>query len=364
MAEDVQELLVQVSPEGVDETTRALEDQEESFTDMADTAEEESGRLADFSDRWQGAMGAVVAGLAVASAGLLSQVPVVGELMSGLFAIIEAIAFQMDQVLRPVLQPVTDAFFGLSNAIFEAEGILGIIIGVLGVLVVVLGAVAAVTFVASGAVAQLTVAYGAASTAANVLTGALGTLATALGISTVAAGLLVGGLLVLAGLSLAALITDFMGIRTALVDLASLVLDINLMIANAFTDLVSSAFGWGVDLMAEFAAGILANATAPIDAVAGVFDQVMGLIGFDLRANDLMAQRWGEDMVMHFGEGMKRGRRDALPDDLLGSDGGGGGGAPAAPGGRQMQLFIDGRQAEKGTRKHRDRQIKRRGRYG
>jgi len=116
--------------------------------DTADSAGDSAAELEGFSERFAGAMSAAVTALAVGAAGLLSQVPVLGELFGGLGAIVDALAFQMDQVLRPVLSPLTDGMFNLSSAIFEADGVAGDIIGTLTAFVsaalVVAGAVGTV----------------------------------------------------------------------------------------------------------------------------------------------------------------------------------------------------------------------------
>jgi len=130
MASTISELLVKISPEGVDETTEALGEQSDQFEETADTAEEQSGKLEEFSNRWEGAMGAFVTGLAVAAGGLLSTVPVLGEVFAGMRSIITAVAFSMDSVLRPVLSPLSDAMFQLSNAIFALEGPANTLLGV------------------------------------------------------------------------------------------------------------------------------------------------------------------------------------------------------------------------------------------
>ena len=99
--------------------------------DTADSAGDSAEELEGFSQRFSGALSAAVAGLGVAAGGLLSQVPVIGELMEGLFAIVEAVAFQMDSVLRPALSGVTDFLFDIADAIFDADGGFGDIIGTL-----------------------------------------------------------------------------------------------------------------------------------------------------------------------------------------------------------------------------------------
>ena len=100
--------------------------------DTADSAGDSAEELEGFSQRFQGAMSAAVAALAVAAGGLLSQVPVIGELMEGLFAIVEAVAFQMDSVLRPALSGITDSLFDVANAIFDSDDEMGNLIGTFG----------------------------------------------------------------------------------------------------------------------------------------------------------------------------------------------------------------------------------------
>lgn len=136
-ASEIMELVVEVSPEGTEETAAALETVEETFEETADGAEEKAGVLDRFARRWKGAMTVIVGALATASAALLSQVPIVSDLMDGLMAIVEAVALQMDQFLRPALQGVTDDLFGWAEAIGDAEGPLGEFIGLIGTLIAV-----------------------------------------------------------------------------------------------------------------------------------------------------------------------------------------------------------------------------------
>ena len=127
-----EELVVSITSEGTQETQDDLEGVESTMEDTADSAGDSADELEGFSKRFSGALSAAVAGLAVGAAGLLSQVPVIGEAMSGLFAILEALAFQMDSVLRPVLTPIGDFFFDMANAIFEADGAMGTLTGTFG----------------------------------------------------------------------------------------------------------------------------------------------------------------------------------------------------------------------------------------
>jgi len=76
--------LIAIKSEGVGETQDKLEGVEQSMDETAESAGDSAEQLEGFSQRFAGAMGAAVAALAVGAAGLLSQVPVLGEAFSGL----------------------------------------------------------------------------------------------------------------------------------------------------------------------------------------------------------------------------------------------------------------------------------------
>jgi len=134
MAEDVADITVAVEAAGANMAEGQLEGLEEQLEETANAAEDQAGSMQDISERFKGTMSALVTGLAVASAGLLSQVPVLGEAFSGLASVAQAVAFQMDKVLRPILQPVADGFFKISQMIFGAKGAAGALIGSFGTL--------------------------------------------------------------------------------------------------------------------------------------------------------------------------------------------------------------------------------------
>jgi hypothetical protein len=89
--------------------------------DTADTAERQADQLGGFANKIKGAMAAIVAGLAIGAAGVLSQVPVIGEAFAGLKAVFQAFAFQIDKRLRPGLTKINKEFFELANAIFAGD---------------------------------------------------------------------------------------------------------------------------------------------------------------------------------------------------------------------------------------------------
>lgn len=122
MADEIHELMVKIQPSGVDETTEGLEDVSDQFEETADSADEQSSRLTDFAAKFKGAMQVAVAGLGVATAGLLSRVPVIGEAMSGVEAILRSLQLKIDEAIRPAVSGVTDDLFDLAEQINEAEG--------------------------------------------------------------------------------------------------------------------------------------------------------------------------------------------------------------------------------------------------
>jgi len=128
---EIHELAVRISPEGAEETQQSLEGVSGQFEDTAQTAEEQGGKLADFAEEWRGAFGVIAAGLAVGVAALAANVPILGELFSGLTAVVDSLALAMDSVLRPVLTPLSNAMFKLSSAIDQAPEPIRKLIGLL-----------------------------------------------------------------------------------------------------------------------------------------------------------------------------------------------------------------------------------------
>ena len=116
-----EELVIKALPEGFGETNDKLETTDEKFEEVSSSMEESTGLLSSLANKFGGALSAIVAGVAIATAGLLSQVPILGEVVSGLTSVINAVAFQLDKRLRPVLGPVRDGLFELAQAIFEGN---------------------------------------------------------------------------------------------------------------------------------------------------------------------------------------------------------------------------------------------------
>ena len=342
------------------ETQEDLEGVEAAMDETANSAGNSAEELEGFSQRFQGAMSAAVAGLAVGAAGLLSQVPVVGEAMSGLFAIVEAVAFQMDSVLRPVLSPIGDFFFDIANAIFEADGALGTIIGAVASFV----SIAAVVLAAIvGVVKILSVFAGAIAT----VVGALGTIISVVGaVASALAGLIsLPALLIAAFVALAAaLIFNVGGARDRLGEILSDIwdffVDLAADLADWAGDLASDAFDWGRDIITRFIGGL--------ESMVGVVREVledMPFIGQILSLFDRLTDAL--DDIELSGSAQAN-----ISQSLSGAFGGGGGGGNsgrassrprfgAATGGGRGGSQIDGRQITESTGRYRSGSPNRRG---
>jgi phage-related protein len=209
MSGSIEELIVKAKPEGIDNVTEKFDQMKTSLAEnkeeMIDTADSFGG----LQERFQGALGAIVSGLAVAAGGLATQIPILGELMSGLGAVAQALAFQIDQVLRPVLSPLSKFLFKVSQAIFNADGAVGDLIGG----ITTLTGVAAVLIATAAKIGVLVGAWG--STFAGVVS-ILGTIVGAIG-TVIGAILSLPGAIAIAIAAIigfaAAYLTNFKGTR-------------------------------------------------------------------------------------------------------------------------------------------------------
>jgi hypothetical protein len=116
-----EELVVALRSEGATEVNSDLKTTEERMEETTDSAEKQSDRLGGFADKIKGAMAAIVAGLAIGAAGILSQVPVIGEAFAGLKSVFNAVTFAIDKQLRPGITKLNTELFELANAIMEGD---------------------------------------------------------------------------------------------------------------------------------------------------------------------------------------------------------------------------------------------------
>jgi len=119
---DIQELVVRATPEGMSDVNDGLESMERRTQETTDSVEDTTDELGSLSNRFRGAMTAIIAGLAVGTAGLLAQVPVVGETMSQLGTTIDIITLKIDQDLRPAFQGLQEDASDVNDETAETEG--------------------------------------------------------------------------------------------------------------------------------------------------------------------------------------------------------------------------------------------------
>jgi len=332
MATTAEELLVAIRSDGVSQTQDDLEGVEQTMDETAQSAGDSADQLEGFSTEFQGAMTAAVAALAVGAAGLLSQIPVLGETMAGLFSIVEALAFQMDGVLRPVLSPIANAFFGISQAIFAAEGIVGDLIGgfttvasILAIAIPIIAKVGATLGVwastGAGVVAILTKIVAVIGTVIGAIVSLPATLLAAIAAViafATAYALNIGGIRDATNSVLSKVYQAFLGLLDNLISWAS--------------ELGTKAYQWGKDVVDQMIAGIK-NA---LSRLRGVLNDIGGTIESSI---------------------------DIDVSDFTGGGGGGGGGGRPSGGlfGGGGGISLDGRQLSESTGRYRADPSRRRG---
>ena len=77
-------------------------------------------------------------------------------------------------------------------------------------------------------------------------------------------------------------------------------------IGDVFKNLGTQAMKWGKDIIQNLWDGIMSMGSWIKDKVTGFIDKYIP-IKFDLVQNDKMAQKWGSDMIHHFGKGVQQG---------------------------------------------------------
>lgn len=141
---EVHELAVRVHPEGAEQTEDALDNVQGQFEETAATTEETAGMLGDAAEKLTGFMGAIVAGLTVAAAGLLSKVPVFQEVASALDLLLTSLGLQIDRTLRPAIGALSNAIVEISAAISTSSPAVKDLIGILSTVGVIGGGVVGV----------------------------------------------------------------------------------------------------------------------------------------------------------------------------------------------------------------------------
>ena len=334
-----EELTVAINSVGVSDTRDDLQEIEDGMEDTADSASDSAEELEGFSQRFSGALSAAVAGFSVGVGSLLSTIPVLGESMSGLFAIFEAFGFQIDRLARRLgAGGISDRLFDVADAIFELDGLAGDLVAVFGVLAAgVIGAATGLAAWAIKAKGMIGAAKGLIAVV-KVIGGVLAGLVAGITAVAAAKAILIGAAIALA----AALIFNIGGARDRLGEILSDIwdffVDLAADLADWAGDLASDAFEWGRNLIDRF-----------IDGIRAAIGRLRDFLG-DLR-----------DIGASVGI--------SVPD--LGGIGGGGGGnnggASSRPrfresrGGGSGGSQIDGRQITESTGRYRSGSPNRRG---
>jgi len=271
----VAEVVVEAVPDGISDTTGELENMEQSVNESTESMSEQADQMSGLTESFQGAMGTAVAGLAVAAGGLLSQVPVLGEAFAGLNALVDAVAFQMDKVLRPVLTPLTNAFFNLSEMIFEAEGAVGTAIGVFASVASLVTAVGAAVGAVAVKIFGFAAVWGKVVAAAKIAAGVIGSVISIIG------GLpavVIAAIAALAGFAVAYL-TNWKGVRdktdAIVAEIVQFVRDgfgrLTTWFSNTWAaNLISDAVEWGKGIIDSLIEGIRNGVSRLSDFVSGI----------------------------------------------------------------------------------------------
>jgi len=295
-----EELIVAISAEGAEDAQEEIEGVEEGVSETTDSIEDSSEQLEEFSTRFRGALAAATAALTVAAGGILSQVPILQEAFAGLNAVFEAVGLQVDQLLRDLgAGGLVDTLFNLAGAIGSAEGPVGDLVGALGGLVsIAAGSAGAIFALNQLGVISISLSGVLSTLAGSILPG------VAAGLTAVASalGLPVAGVLAL-GAAVTGLVaifaTDFMGIRTT-------VLNVLGTVADAFTDAAGRIAGFGADVISGAVSGLQNNIPDLETAAETVKDALLlSFVGLPLAA-----LRLGREFVSKVADGIGQ----LLPD--------------------------------------------------
>lgn len=416
------DIRVAVEAAGTDEAIESIDETEESLNEagesMGDTADEMQG----LTRRMQGLGMALAASLAVATAGLLSQVPILGQAMGGLRAIVQGLAFQLDQLLRAMgVGGLTSAMYELSAALYELDGAAGAAVGAATGLVGVLAPASAILFKTGYAIAGVVTGATALAGAVGALLGVLGVLAldelgvldwfhnlgedtrvlydTHMPAVKSAVNDVVGTFSDLVGLATGGVSGAFGWVTTALTDpkaaaddLYGVITDIGDWatqpvsgafnwvdsqagdaldaVRNGFDGLIDGAADWGSDLIDEFVSGIKGSIDSVRDAIDDVASTVSKYMPDSPAETGPLSDldKSGPGMVETFASGIEAnvGRAGEAASGLAGAadEGTEGGGFTADRGPTNVDVSMDGRRLTQQDSRYRRNGTAQRGRNG
>lgn len=355
----IEELVVKAKPEGLSQTSSGFNQMQEELEETEQQMEDTTSELSGMAQKWRGVMGVVVAGLATAVAGVLSQVPIVGEVMGRFGMILDAIIYKIDKDLRPSLTKFNSRLDKVIANVWEANSAVEAIdTAIRGVRKAIDGFAISVLQNKIKELTGITIpenwlnfgwqvitmdARGAFNAAKKIIKNFTRDAIKFLNNFETKSGKKMGNLVSGMLKDLAKLPTQgvsylkdlWAGFKNWLKKSLNEVQDFANNASNAFTDLVSKAVGWGVDLIKNF-----------IDGVTNAAGDISGFFS-DLASGDFKAV--GEAVV-----------------NLSGGGGGGGGGSNRGfrAGSSTAQIYMDGRELTSNTGRYRRDATSRRGRHG
>lgn len=392
---EVSELVVAAKPEGLEETADGFEEIQDGVQETANEMQETTGQFEDLQSRWQGAMGAIVAGLAVATGGILSQVPILGEAMSALGGIAAATGFQIDRLARKLgAEGLTNSLFNAQTWIFNLEGAAADLFAATAALTT--GVISLTSAIAGlGALIPGLSAFGAVSTVFSTLAGWVTTLTTAF------VGFISGSLAAAAALgafigTLGVAILEVTGVLDAVRGLGetigsglpSWVRDGLLAVSSLFIGTLGVIGGFILGFVQGFLEGGLSEgidrAVSTSIEVLDVFVGAWKRTVDNIKSAIEMLIGFVGDMVNEIANQLDRlsDRIDSVSDRIPGSISGGisiggldigGGGGDSGGGGNDgftaqrsqtANVYMDGRNLTNNTGRYRSDRTSRRGRFG
>lgn len=392
MAEEIEELLVRAKPEGLDETSQGFNQMQSDLEDAEGQMGDTTDQFEELSQKWRGAMGALVGGLAVATAGVLAQVPILGEAMEGLNSIAGAVGYQIDQLARDLgAGGLVDAAYNASDAIYSLDGAAGdlfagvsVVLGAITTYAAAVGLMAAKTGGAAAGLSAFTGVFtsigGAISTAATAIVGFLGLwglLAAAVAAFAVAYIFNLGGVrdktdAILADIWSAfqyygqkaadAFANTYLKAKKAAGRLGDTAGDMAGRVYGAIQGLVDDAGQMGSDLIDEFVQGIMSGIGDVEDAIGDVAETVDSYMpGSPADTGPLSdLDESGPGMVDTFASGISGsiGVAANASEDLAGAS------DPSSHSARRSRspaVFLDGRRVDEQQGRHRADNTHRRG---
>jgi len=119
-----EEIIVSLSSQGAGQVEDDLEGMQEQTKQTTDEVENTTAQLEGLTGKFQGAMNAIIAGFAIATGGLLTQVPVLGETMGALGTIMDTLGLKIDSAIRPAVSGLNQDLLDLANDINREDGVL------------------------------------------------------------------------------------------------------------------------------------------------------------------------------------------------------------------------------------------------